>query len=180
MKPTIAPVTTIAEVTMADPTPTQAEQIKKLIENYFQELHASASNTRHCARSSKVVMLDGLAKIALADADELMSKVTNQEEGYRCAFRHELGKILGTKVYYLPDEKSHGDLGSYSGSFAGISEMFPKFGRALREIDCTRTHMQQFMDSIAQETHVLISVWDMEIYKLQNLCTNLKKEVVKD
>ena len=155
--------------------------IKKLIENYFQELHASASNTRHCARSSKVVMLDGLAKIALADADELMSAVRNQEEGHRHAFKNDLGKILGTKVYYMPCEESHGDEGSYSSGFSvGITEaMFPKFGRALREIDCTLTHMQQFICCNAEETHVLISAWDMEMYKLQNLCTNLKKELLK-
>lgn len=170
---------------MADPTPiTQAEQIKKLIENYFQKLHGTTSGLRNCARTDLVVVHDGLAKIALADAAECMSTVRNQEEGQRYDFKYNLGKILENRVYHLPDEQSHDHQGSVcSGpSFVAASPdaIFPKFGRALREIDYTKSHMQQFMDANAQATHVLLSAWDMEMYKLQNLCTNLKKEVLKD
>jgi hypothetical protein len=170
---------------MADPSPTQAEQIKKLIEIYFQKLHGTTSGLRNCARTDRVVVHDGLAKIALADAAELMSMVKNKEDGDRYAFKYELGTILdNNRVYYLPDEQSHDNQGSvcFGPSFVAASPdaIFPKFGRALREIDCTLNHMQQFMDANAQATHILISAWDMEIYKLQNLCTNLKKEVLKD
>jgi len=161
-----------------------AEQIKNLIDNYFQKLHGTTSGLRHCARTDLVVEHHGLAKIALADAAELMSAVKKKEGDDRYAFKYDLGKILDNRVYYLPDEKSHDNQGSVcSGpSFVAASpdEIFLRFGRALREIDNTLSHMQQFMDANAQETHVLISAFDMELYKLQNLCTNLKKEVLND
>ncbi len=127
---------------------------------------------------------DRPAKIALADAAICLSAIKDCEDGHRHDFKYNLGRDLENRVYYLPDEQSHDNQGSvcFGPSFVAASPdaIFPKFGRALREIDCTLNHMQQFMDANAQATHILISAWDMEIYKLQNLCTNLKKEVLKD
>jgi hypothetical protein len=159
---------------MTDPT-------KERIENYFRMLHETTSGVRLTARTNNVVVHDGLAKIALADAAICLNTIKDREDGHRHDFKYNLGRDLENRVYYLPDEQSHDHQGSVcKGSFAAASPLaiYPKFGRALREIDCTKNHMQQFVDANAQETHILISAFDMEMYKLQNLCTNLKKEVL--
>ena len=166
-------------------TGAQIEKIKMSIATYFGSQHECVANTRKYVKNHNQTSVDDIPYIEASTATGQMRVAFEAEETRRSFMKSQIGKVMEFDyVLCVPNEEpgyiGHGENSIQAQSESPHGDILQLLGTALREIDETKVHMKAFLASHISKETFLHSVWDMEMYKLQNAYTNLKKKVLED
>jgi hypothetical protein len=169
--------------TMAPRLPRTA---KESILFYFGLQHEHVANSRKAAKNNPFQLQpDTLKRLTTETGNTSFNWVLNQEASARVMMKHNLCHLAGSHDLHLdlPNECSYRDrvpvLHFPDGDVAN-EELIKKLGIALREIEETKQSIRDYMRIHEEDDYYLWSVWDMEMYKMQNAYTTLKKKVLSD
>jgi hypothetical protein len=163
----------------------EIEKVKMSIATYFGSQHEKVVNTRKSAKNNYQLSVDGIQRIDAVTANGQMQGALDAEDYRRSNLKAQISLLIKLDyLLFLPNEEEsyigHGKntIQAMVDSPPGV--ILQRMGTALREIEETKEYMKAFLTSHIHKETFLHSVWDMEMYKLQNAYTNLKKKVLQD
>lgn len=169
-----------------------SDGVKDNILNYFKKEHECVVQTRKYGKNHTCQVLpDTLKRVPVANGNDGFKWALDGEESARFEMKHYLCGLANSDRLSLdlPHElcPNHGTM-DVTGQpkqtdvleFAAGSrdqEVIVKLGIALREIDEIKESIRTFIQHHKDNDYYLWSVWDMELYKLQNAYTHFQKSV---
>jgi hypothetical protein len=169
---------------MPTSTAAEIEKVKISIATYFGSQHECVANTRKFVKNLYQISVDGVTHIEALTANGQMRSALEEEEHRRYKLKNQIALMIKCDdVDNLPNEEQ-GSIGDEKNIQAQLEsphgDILKRMGTALREIDETKVYMTAFLSSHITKETFLHSAWDMEMYKLQNAYTILKKRVLQD
>ena len=170
---------------MPTSTAAEIEKVKISIATYFGSQHECVANTRKSVKNHNQTSVDGIPYIEASTASLQICGAFEAEETRHSTMKSQIGKVMEFDyVLCLPNEEpgypGHGENSIQAQLESPHGDILQLLGTALREIDETKVYMTAFLSSHITKETFLHSAWDMEMYKLQNAYTNLKKKVLQD
>lgn len=159
------------------------DKVKEALLDYFSSQHEHVANSRKAVKNNPFELQpDTLKRITTEVGNTSFSWVLIQEGCKRNAMKHAIAGLTGHFQfidYDFPNEHAAVSNNTVLSFGHGNPDtiLIGKMGTALREIEETKDSIRAFMTLNEDSDYYLWSVWDMEMHKLQNAYTTLKKKV---